>query len=123
VEEPEGEKRPVIEYSRQPMPRRGISFWGLASCAVVIVSALLFFRNWSFFHRIPVNRSIENLTVYSSAIETLTRDFWGMALFGLTLGAIGLWQGRKGRLLAWAGLTLNLGTMAVLMALQSTGGP
>lgn len=112
-----------INYTSQPLPRRGMSFFGLASCAVFVLSACLFARNWNIAHRIPINRSIENLNIYSNFLEFWSRAFSGMSLLGCALAGAGLWQGRKRRALAFLGLGLNALAMVVLIVLGSTGGP
>jgi len=123
VKQSEGETKPVIDYSTQPMPRSGISLWGLASCAVVIVSVLLFFRNWNVIHRIPVNRAEENLSLYTGFLDFWSRAFAGMTLLGCVLGGAGIWQHRRRRTFAYIGLGLNASAIVTLIILQSTGGP
>lgn len=101
--------------------RKPFAVLGLASCALFLASALAFVRWWIKLGVYPVLRGTTAVTSLTGFQEFWTRVFLVAGLVGLTLGALGAWRGSRPRIVALAGLILNVGAIAVVLVLTSTG--
>jgi hypothetical protein len=114
----------VIDYGHGTTAgaRSGASWLGVASCAVCVLAAFFFVRQYGWMHRIPVSRGVETLGLYTNAVESNTSTLYAFAFCGAGLAVAGLWQRRKQRGYAAIGLVLNLAALISLYILNTTGG-